>query len=294
MLSTEKAELQRGKQEVERQLAALQQRMQVGWARLGAALAWHFAVGVARMRLGRLGGLLLLHMLRLHTAQHTPPLQVRETEVAAQLAAKEEEARRAAQQAAAAAAAAAAAPAARAPLAPAAAPVHQDADMGVPDGDEFEDAENLPNINKMTIAQVLHPGQRSGGASTYLAAVPCLALTHARCVACGIAVSSRACLSSLPADEGLADGAWPRGRRLGAGAGASTGQRTGSTTGCVSAWICTLPPTASHQQCLTNSVSAPAQHPLRQPSVSPHAVLVPQKKGKKSDFEQLMRRVTGQ
>lgn len=33
MLATEKAELQRGKQEAERQLAQLQQHMQVGWAR---------------------------------------------------------------------------------------------------------------------------------------------------------------------------------------------------------------------------------------------------------------------
>jgi septal ring factor EnvC (AmiA/AmiB activator) len=104
VLSTEKAELQRGKQEAERQLAALQQR-----------------------------------------------LQTQETQFAAQMAAKEEEARRAAQQAA---AAAAAAPAARAPLAPAAAPMHHDADMGAADGEEFEDAENLPNINKMTISQM--------------------------------------------------------------------------------------------------------------------------------------------
>lgn len=33
VLATEKAELQRGKQEAERQLAQLQQHMQVGWAR---------------------------------------------------------------------------------------------------------------------------------------------------------------------------------------------------------------------------------------------------------------------
>lgn len=38
----------------------------------------------------------------------------------------------------------------------------------------------------------------------------------------------------------------------------------------------------------------PKALPALSPKQSPHAVLVPQKKGKKSDFEQLMRRVTGQ
>lgn len=80
-------------------------------------------------------------------------MQAREAEVDAQLRAMEEEARRAA----AAAAVAPAAPA-RAPLAPAP-PAHDDVDMGAhAEADEFEDAENLPNINKMTMAQVHREG----------------------------------------------------------------------------------------------------------------------------------------
>jgi hypothetical protein len=70
-----------------------------------------------------------------------PLLQAREAELAAQLRGLEKEARRAAQQAAATPPSARAAPAAPLP----------DEDGG---DEEFEDAENLPAVNKMTISQV--------------------------------------------------------------------------------------------------------------------------------------------
>ena len=70
-------------------------------------------------------------------------LQAREADLKAQLRAKEEEALRAAQ-------AAAAAP----PPRVAAAAYDEPAPMEDAGGDEFEDAENLPNISKMTIPQV--------------------------------------------------------------------------------------------------------------------------------------------
>lgn len=78
-----------------------------------------------------------------------PTLQAREAEVAAQLRAAEEEARRAAAQAA-------AAPPARAPLAPAAGAAGRYDDVGMAEAhdDDFEDAENLPNVGKMTVSQV--------------------------------------------------------------------------------------------------------------------------------------------
>ena len=229
VLATEKAELRQGKEAAECQLAQLQQRMQVRNAVSGPGRRW-------RRRCVRSGPERLVLMQRyrcqaLRVPFH-PAWQARETEVAAQLAAKEEEARRAAQQAAAATAAAAAAPPARAPLAPAAAPapaaVNMDADMGVPEADEFEDAENLPNINKMTISQARGLGGGASPAGNGRRADRVLNVTisfmlHAQWqpVAAATPPALLCCHRLLgAADEGLADGARPRGRRVGAGAGA--------------------------------------------------------------------------
>lgn len=116
MLATEKAELQRAKEVAEAQLAEVQRGRQATERQL---------------------------------AEAQQRMQAQEDEWRAQLRAREEEARRAAQQAA-----AAPAPAGRAPLAPHRVPAEEPMHDAIPDADDFEDAENLPNISKMTVAQM--------------------------------------------------------------------------------------------------------------------------------------------
>jgi hypothetical protein len=184
VLSTEKAELQRAKEAAERQLAEVQQREQVGgggsrvwgigWdssAGAGQAMAcvpcWAMLHTLLRLALPTAINQALMHC----TPLGPPPLQASQIEFAAQLRAKEEEARRAAQQAA--AAAAAEGPSARTQP-PSSGAVYMSpagGDAGMEDGDEeFEDAADLPNISKMTMAQV-----RNAAGLQHLLLVSCAA-----------------------------------------------------------------------------------------------------------------------
>ncbi|KAL4431144.1 hypothetical protein ABPG75_006400 [Micractinium tetrahymenae] len=116
VLATEKAELQRAKEVAEAQLAEVQRGRQAAERQL---------------------------------AEAQQRMQTQEAELRAQLRAREEEAQRAVQQAT-----AAPAPAARAPLAPHPPAVEEPMHDAGGEADEFEDAENLPNISKMTMAQM--------------------------------------------------------------------------------------------------------------------------------------------